>query len=358
MSRKLGNLFFSTIKRAARIQRKALKRVGASAVKKPRKKATKRAVKQAPTRAPATQGLRMGKGSWQNLTHDTEATRTELLGRLAYALYQPAGRPVAGLPLVIMLHGCRQTAAEMALGTRMNALADSKGFAVAYPEQAGRVHRLRCWRWFQPDAAHGLAEADAIAGLARALVRRHRLDASRVYIAGLSAGAGMAALTVLRHPDVFAASALHSGAVVGAARDSVGGMRVMRRGSMGAPEPLVEPLLEKDAAFPDMPVMILHGARDRVVSASNADQLARQFVFLNRLGAAKEAVLGKGTHREYLRRDFLRSGRPLVRLCVIRDLGHAWSGGNSNYSYHSDKGPAASVLMWQFFSLHRRLPPA
>lgn len=350
MSRKLGNLFFATIKKAARMQRQALKQAGASVVEKNRKRASKQAVQRVSKAAGAP---RMGNGTWQSLSHDTAPTRTELLGRLAYSLYRPAGGPVAGLPLVIMLHGCRQTAVEMALGTRMNALADGKGFVVAYPQQASRVQQMRCWRWFQPDAAHGLAEADAIAGLARTLVRRHRLDGSRVYIAGLSAGAGMAALTVLRHPALFAAAALHSGAVVGAAHDAAGGLRAMRRGSLGNPEELVQPLVEQ-ATFPGMPVMILHGARDRAVSVSNADQLARQFAYVNQLGESKETVLGKSTHREYLRRDYLRGGRPLLRLCVVKELGHAWSGGNGKYRYHSDKGPAASVLIWQFFSLHRR----
>ena len=350
MSRKLGNLFFSTIKRAARLQKQALKQADAATARTSRRKAAK----QGGRRKPAVQPVSLGQGVWQNLSHETAVTRTELLGKLAYSLYRPGGRPAAGLPLLIMLHGCRQTAVEMALGTRMNTLADSKGFVVAYPEQASRVQQLRCWRWFQPDADHGLAEADAMAGLARSLVRRHRLDASRVYIAGLSAGAGMAALAALRHPDVFAAAALHSGAVTGAARTPAEGLRVMRRGALADPEPLLEPLQHSPEPFPGLPVMILHGARDRVVSVRNADQLARQFARLNYLGEGRESVLGKNTHREYLRRDSSKAGKPYLRLCIIRDLGHAWSGGNGNYRYHSDKGPSASVLIWQFLSLHRR----
>lgn len=358
MARKLSSLFFSTIKRAARMQRQAFKLAAAPAAKKAKTPIKKKAVKPAPARSPATpadaRGPSSGKGSWQNLLHSTAPTRTELLGRLAYSLYRPPGRPLAGMPLVVMLHGCQQTPFEMAQGTRMNLLADSKGFVVAYPQQARRVQQMRCWRWFKPDAGHGLAEADAIAELARALVSRHRLDASRVYIAGLSAGAGMAALTVLRHPGIFAAAALHSGAVVGAAHDAAGGLRVMRRGGGDDPAGLLAPLLDGGPPFPGMPVMILHGARDRVVSVRNAIQLARQFSALNGVSAAPRAVLGKGTHREYLRHDFRRGGRAVVRLCVIKEVGHAWSGGNGQLKFHSEKGPAASVLIWQFFAMHRR----
>lgn len=358
MAKKLSNLFFSTIKRAARMQQKAFKQANASMVKAARKSAAKTGRRPASVRkqaSPAAAPLPpAGQGSWLNLVHKTPPSRTELLGRLSYSLYRPAGRLVAGLPLVIMLHGCRQTAYEMALGTRMNHLADDKGFVVAYPQQTKRVQAMRCWRWFQPDPGHGLAEADAIAELAHALVVRHRLDATRVYIAGLSAGAGMAALTVLRHPALFAAAALHSGAIVGGAHNAASGMNVMRRAGSGEPVELLRPFLPVAEAFPGVPAMILHGRRDRVVSARNAEQLARQFSAVNGAVAVKETVLGLGTHREYDRQDFLKGGRPVVRLCLLREVGHAWSGGDARLKFNSEKGPRASLLIWAFFSMHRR----
>ena len=360
MTKKLSKLFFSTIKRAARMQRQAFKLAGAPVAKKTGKSTKRKTAKRAAMRVPRPPAEAMvqpsGKGIWQNLSHDIPPTSTELLGRLAYSLYRPTGMPLAGLPLVVMLHGCQQTPGEMAQGTRMNQLADQKGFVVAYPQQARRVQQMRCWQWFKPDAGHGLAEADRIAGLARTLARRHRLDASRIYIAGLSAGAGMAALTVLRHPGVFAAAALHSGAVVGAARDAAGGLRVMRRGVAGDAAKLMVPLLDDGQSFPGMPAMILHGMRDGVVSVRNALQLTQQFSGLNGVSAAGETVLGKGTHREYVRRDFRQSGRAVVRLCLFKDVGHAWSGGNGKLRFHSEKGPAASVLIWQFFAMHRKVP--
>ena len=96
------------------------------------------------------------------------------------------------MPLVVMLHGCRQTALSFAQGSRMNQWADAAGFMVLYPQQSMARQVQRCWRWFQPDALHGGGEADLIAALVRSEVGRHGLDPTRVYIAGLSAGAGAA----------------------------------------------------------------------------------------------------------------------------------------------------------------------
>lgn len=359
MAKKLSSILFSTIRRAARIQRRALKQVVAPAIKKSRKPARKKAAKRtAPRRSTSSDAAKIGpigKGIWQECSHRPVSGHTAFLGRLTYSLYRPKDMPIAGMPLVIMLHGCQQTPYDMALGTRMYRLADTKGFVVAYPRQEKRIQPMRCWRWFQPDAGHGLAEADAIASVTRAIVRKYRLDATRVYVAGLSAGAGMAGLTALRHPDIFAAAALHSGAVIGASHSAASGLHVMRRGSAGDPVEQVKTLVSGEQLPAGMPAMILHGQRDRIVSIRNAIQLAQQFSYVNGASTPKKAVLGQGTHREYERHDFLKGGQVMVRLCLLKEVGHAWSGGNSTLKFHSEKGPGASVLMWQFFSMHRRL---
>ena len=354
MAKKLSNLFFSTIKRAARLQRQALKRVGAPVPKTPRKPARKKSVKRAParssTRPAAIKALATGKGRWQNFIHKPALSRTDLLSRLAYSLYRPKDPSLAGLPLVVMLHGCQQIPYDMALGTRMNHLADEKGFVVVYPQQAKLAQPMRCWRWFQPDARHGLAEADTIADLARVIVRKYRLDTRRVYVAGLSAGASMAGLVAVRHPDVFAAAAMHSGVVIGTSRNTTEGLHAMRRGCVADPVEVIKQQVGGEQPFPGLPVLILHGRRDRAVSMHNAVQLAQQFSYLNGTSTVKETVLGRGTHREYIRQDFLKDNRVAVRLCLLKEVGHAWSGGDSKLKFHSEKGPKASVLIWQFFS--------
>lgn len=363
MAKKLSNLFFSTAKKMARLQRQAFKLASAPHVKRPKKKAVKA---RTPLALPPV-AVSTGAGLWQNLIHKVAPSRTELLGRLAYSLYRPVGGSMQGLPLVVMLHGCQQTVHEMAMGSRMNRLADDKGFAVLYPQQTKRVQALRCWRWFQPDAAHGFAEADAIADLVRTVVKRYKLDAGRIYVAGLSAGAGMAGLVVLRHPQLFAAVAMHSGAVLGEAHTPGGGMRVMRRGTLQDPASLVDPLIDNRNGFAGMPALILHGLRDHLVAPRNARQLAQQFVHVNwavPIGngglpvhpLGKAVVMAAGTHREYQREDFLMGRKVMVRLCLIKAIGHGWSGGDDKLKFNAREGPKASLLIWQFFVNHRRAP--
>jgi len=61
-------------------------------------------------------------------------------GGLDYKLYTPHGSTRRRLPLVVLLHGCTQTAADIAAGTGMNKLADELGFLALYPQQAASAN--------------------------------------------------------------------------------------------------------------------------------------------------------------------------------------------------------------------------
>ena len=71
-------------------------------------------------------------------------------GTLSYRLYTPKGSTRRRLPLVVMLHGCTQSASDFASGTGMNEVADELGFLVLYPEQSASANMARCWNWHRP----------------------------------------------------------------------------------------------------------------------------------------------------------------------------------------------------------------
>ncbi len=97
------------------------------------------------------------KGQWTRSYHSAPSMPGRLVNHLTYGLYVPPERSTVQMPLVVMLHGCKQTIDELAAGTRMNLLADTCGFAVVYPEQSKHAHAHRCWHWYddRDSAGHG-----------------------------------------------------------------------------------------------------------------------------------------------------------------------------------------------------------
>ncbi len=280
-----------------------------------------------------------------------------------YWLYLPKPRStLATLPLVVMLHGCDQSASDFARGTRMNLLADQEGFAVVYPQQSIRAQAHRCWEWYDIATQRGGGDVGLIAGITRAVLQRYPIDPTRVYIAGLSAGAAMANIVALNYPHLIAAVGLHSGPVFGAGHSRVGAYGVMQFGGGHDLHGGIRALIEKAAGFSTLPAILIHGEGDKVVRPINLAQLMEQYKILNALTAEHErppvhkpAIAGGPAPRHaYTLLDYVIKRKLLLRVCEIHQLEHAWSGGDCSVPFNACAGPDATRLMWDFFVRHKR----
>jgi poly(3-hydroxybutyrate) depolymerase len=104
-----------------------------------------------------------------------------------YKLFVPAGHAGERLPLVVMLHGCKQDPDDFAAGTQMNVVAQELGLVVLYPQQPPRSNMAKCWNWFQPgDQQRGRGEPELLAEMTRHIIATESVDPDRVFVAGLS----------------------------------------------------------------------------------------------------------------------------------------------------------------------------
>src|SRR6185503_7213879 len=129
-----------------------------------------------------------------------------------YLLYLP--RKFASLeraPLVVWIHGCRQDPEAFAAGTRIARFADERGFVVLLPRQSRMANSERCWNWFDRRTAAGNGETAIVAAQTEEVIEKFGIDPARVYLAGLSSGATLAATLAMRKQGLFAAVAIHSG---------------------------------------------------------------------------------------------------------------------------------------------------
>ena len=285
---------------------------------------------------------------------------------MQYWLYLPAHVPATaarlGLPLVVMLHGCQQTATQFAQGTRMNRLAEEKGYAVLYPQQSVSAHAQRCWKWFDKSTQEGGGSVPQIVAIIEQVCAQHAIDRRRIYIGGISAGAGMANIVALNHPQLIAAVGMHSGPVFGAGHSTMGALGVMQHGAGARVDGAVREVLERAPPFPGMPTMLIQGEGDTVVRSVNQLQLVRQALRLNGIDPAtppravfKPAGRGGSRHAHCIS-DFYVGTKVVLRVAQIAQLEHAWSGGDDSLSFNSRAGPDASRMLLDFFGRQRRLP--
>jgi poly(hydroxyalkanoate) depolymerase family esterase len=295
----------------------------------------------------------------------------------AYRLYVPgsdgldatahaAAAEPALMPLVVLLHGCKQNATDFALGTGMNELAEAGKYLVLYPEQSSSANSMRCWNWF--DAAHqsrGSGEPKMIAALIAKVIKTHGADPSRVYIAGLSAGGAMAAIMAGLYPELFAAVGVHSGLPPGAANDVISAFSAMRRGASktrAAGDGANDANADENDAFV-MPTIVFHGSADKTVNPDNGEQITD--AALAALGGAgirlkkveqSEDSPGTPSGRRDTTRTIYRAadGKSFVEHWAIGSGPHAWSGGDAAGSFTDPHGPSASQAMVEFFLQHRR----
>ena len=268
---------------------------------------------------------------------------TGMAGGLQYRLFVPAdlqrGEP---LPLLVMLHGCGQDAQSLAASTRMNLVAARERFLVLYPEQSRLSNLQGCWNWFRTHTGLAQAEADAVLLAVEQVCRTQAVDPDRMALAGLSAGAGLAALVATRHPQRFRAIAMHSGIAPGLAHSTASALGAMR--GLGTAQPLVA-CTEGD----HLPaLLVIQGQADTIVAPANGGKASQLWAASEGAAPGLPRTVQRGARYAITQTDFYTRGRLVTTLCEIEGLGHAWSGGAASQAYSDPKGPDASRMIWAF----------
>ena len=329
-----------------------------------------------------------GAGHVYSLTYDwsfpasngAEATS----GSNSYLVYTPAGWTASEkLPLYVVLHGCPAVAGNSAVqtmdATRVNPIADSQHFIVAYPDNGDA-----CWHAASPGREHtergGGGDADIVAGITRAVISAYDVDSQRVYIIGFSSGADQASATAYAYPDLYAAAGVNSGA--GPSMDTT---------CIGLPDQVAPYYAQSTVA--DMgprarviPFFAIGGDSDPFGEADYAGSVdptglhpkadgCSRLAYLEALDIDDLLVPGSNFQTSYTQTGQVttaedgtpeqghtwtrmvaldRYGCEVAENWIVTGMGHTWSGGSTDPSYSSygindPKGPSTGAASWAFF---------
>jgi poly(hydroxyalkanoate) depolymerase family esterase len=265
----------------------------------------------------------------------------------------------APLPALVMLHGCTQTARDFADATRAEAFAEANGVVMLFPQQSLAANPQRCWSWFSADEQAGTGpEITRIAMHVASLPTTAAVDASRVFVAGLSAGAAMTSIVGATHPELVSGLAVHSGLAYGSATTLTGAFMAQASGDPDVPASSEGAYRAMGAHARTLPVIVFHGTADTVVAPINGAQVAAAWRGTDDWiddGAANGSIPAPTTRMDMLggRNVTIETvtradGVVLVERWAIEGVGHAWSGGAPGQPFTAP-GPDALAALWTFF---------
>lgn len=233
----------------------------------------------------------------------------------------------AFMPLVIVLHGCGQNANGVSKLTGWNKLADINKFVVLYPQQRILNNPDLCFNWFYPDDINrGMGECESIYQMISFIRRHYRVDSSRIFITGLSAGAAMSVVMMATHPEAFKCGAIFAGGAYKMATNPIAVLKGMNGNLYIPKETLVRNVLEQNPDYKGhYPGMIVYqGSSDPVVNCRNSIFLVNQWTGINKADSIPDRIdsaymnVGDITRKQYLN----SAGEQIVLLYEIKDLGH------------------------------------
>lgn len=146
-------------------------------------------------------------------------------GNLTGYYYWPASQPaLAGKrALVLVLHGCQQTAAGDVIasssdqGYNWKAAADQYGAVILAPNATGNVYSNHCWDYASTSHNRRTGHDGVLLNLVSRFVGdpQYAIDPNQVYVTGLSSGGGETMALACLAPDIFAGAGINAGPAPG-----------------------------------------------------------------------------------------------------------------------------------------------
>jgi poly(hydroxyalkanoate) depolymerase family esterase len=265
--------------------------------------------------------------AWQQTVQAQPARLSEVSdfgsnpGNLRMLAYVP-DRLASSPALIVVLHGCLQTAAGYDYGAGWSTLADRYGLALLFPEQQTANNPQRCFNWFEPeDSIRDQGEALSIRQMVEHMIRAHGIDRSRVFVTGLSAGGAMTSVMLATYPEVFAGGAIIAGIPYRCATVVPEALRCMFQGHVRSAQDWGDRVRAASSHKGPWPkVSVWHGTNDLTVVPVNAAEIIKQWTNVHGLSASpsRQEIVDGHPRRVWEN----GSGEVVIEDYIIADMAH------------------------------------
>lgn len=284
-------------------------------------------------------------------------------GNLAMYSYAPTSLP-SNAPLVIVMHGCTQTATQYASESGWNVLADQHQFYTVYPEQNSTNNSSKCFNWFlYGDQNRGQGEALSIKQMIDYMKSHFSIDTNKIFVTGLSAGACMTNVMMASYPEVFKKGAVMAGTPYKSATSVSGASNAMYGFVTHTATQWGDSVRHQNpsysGSFPK--VAIFQGGSDMVVNINNVAEQVKQWTNVHNTDQTSDLTQTNFNGNSLVTKNsyFNSLNQTVVETYTISGMGHAiaidpgscYQQGGTTGTYASDVNLFSSFWAAYFFNV-------
>lgn len=235
--------------------------------------------------------------------------------------------PTKNRPLVVILHGCSQSAKNAVEMSGWDKLSQELDLNILAPQQRFSNNSGRCFNWFiKEDNSLNNGEARSIFEMINHLQAVQQIDRNQVFITGFSAGGQMAVSMLVLYPNMFEAGAVFACGPFGTAEKPSEALNAMKGKHGLSNDELVQKVIDinptYDTSFPRLAVY--QGQKDDIVHPELANHLVNQW-----LGMEKQSTFSTSVVEQLNGIDGIQCTSytnqlniPYVKLYKLDEFGH------------------------------------